>query len=116
MDATPLFTKTFDFITWLMPVTNHFPRSQRFMVTQRLLDAAFDFQELILEANNVRPAERQAKLKLADAALDKVRTYLRLAAKWAWLKPGQYQHAAAMVTEMGRLLGGWQRVTRQTAG
>ncbi len=27
---TPIFTKTFDFITWLMPVTNSFPRSQRF--------------------------------------------------------------------------------------
>ncbi len=53
-DPTPLFTKTFDFITWLMPVTNNFPRSQRFLVTQRLLNAAFDFQELILEANTGR--------------------------------------------------------------
>ncbi|MBM4461173.1 MAG: four helix bundle protein [Chloroflexi bacterium] len=51
-DPTPLFTKTFDFITWLMPATNHFPRSQRFLVTERLLGAALDFQELVLEANN----------------------------------------------------------------
>jgi len=115
MDATPLFTKTFDFITWLMPATNHFPRSQRFLITQRLLDAALTFQELILEANNARPPERLAKLTLADAALDKVRIYLRLAAKWEWLKPGQYEHAAGMVTEIGRLLGGWQRTLRQTA-
>jgi four helix bundle protein len=115
MDATPLFTKTFDFITWLMPATNHFPRSQRFVVTQRLLDAALTFQELILEANNARMPERLEKLKRADAALDKVRIYLRLAAKWEWLRPGQYEHAAGMVTEMGRLLGGWQRTLRQTA-
>jgi four helix bundle protein len=115
MDATPLFTKTFDFITWLMPATNHFPRSQRFIVTQRLLDAALTFQELILEANNARMPERMEKLKRADAALDKVRVYLRLAAKWEWLKPGQYQHAAGMVTEIGRLLGGWQRTLRQSA-
>jgi four helix bundle protein len=115
MDATPLFTKTFDFITWLMPATNHFPRSQRFIVTQRLLDAALTFQELILEANNARMPERMEKLRRADAALDKVRIYLRLAAKWEWLKPGQYQHAAGMVTEIGRLLGGWQRALRQSA-
>jgi four helix bundle protein len=115
MDATPLFTRTFDFITWLMPATNHFPRSQRFVVTQRLLDAALTFQELILEANNARMPERLEKLKRADAALDKVRVYLRLAAKWEWLKPGQYQHAAGMVTEIGRLLGGWQRTLRQSA-
>jgi hypothetical protein len=115
MDATPLFTKTFDFIPWLMPATNHFPRSQRFIVTQRLLDAALTFQELILEANNARMPERLEMLKRADAALDKVRIYLRMAAKWAWLNPGQYQHAAGMVSEIGRLLGGWQRTLRQSA-
>ena len=115
MDATPLFTKTFDFVTWLMPATNHFPRSQRFLVTQRLLDAALTFQELILEANTAQMPARLEKLKLADAALDKVRIYLRLAARWEWLKPGQYQHAAGMVAEIGRLLGGWQRTLRQSA-
>jgi four helix bundle protein len=115
MDATPLFTKTFDFITWLMPATNHFPRSQRFIVTERLLDAALTFQELILEANNARIPERLEKLKRADAALDKVRIYLRMAAKWEWLNPGQYRHAAGMVAEIGRLLGGWQRTLRQSA-
>jgi hypothetical protein len=114
-DPTPLFTRTFDFITWLVPMTNHFPRSQRFLATQRLLDAAFDFQELTLEANASRMPERLDKLVEADAALDKVRIYLRLALKWEWLKPGQYQHAAAMVTEIGRLLGGWQKTLRQPA-
>ncbi len=115
MDNTPLFTKTFDFVAWLMPVTNHFPRTQRFLVTRRLLDAALDFQELILEANNLRMPARLEKLKLADAALDRVRIYLRLALKWEWLKPGQYQHAAGMVTEIGRLLGGWQNTLRQSS-
>lgn len=23
----PIFTRTFDFLTWLLPVTNHFPRA-----------------------------------------------------------------------------------------
>ena len=115
MEVTPLFTKTFDFVTWLMPTTNHFPRTQRFLVTERLLGAALDFQELILEANNLFMPVRLERLKQADAELDKVRIYLRLALKWQWLQPGQYQHAAAMVTEIGRLLGGWQRVLRQSA-
>jgi hypothetical protein len=114
-DPTPLFTKTFDFITWLIPITNNFPRGQRFLATQRLLKAAFDFQELTLEANISLPPARLEKLRQADGALDKVRIYLRLALKWEWLKPGQYQHAAAMVTEIGRLLGGWQKVLRQPA-
>ncbi len=108
-DPTPLFTRTFDFVTWLIPATNHFPRSQRFIVTKRLLDAALDFQELIIQANNRRRSARMERLRQADSALDKVRLYLRLAAGWGWLKQGQYRHASKMVAEMGRLLGGWQK-------
>jgi hypothetical protein len=44
----------------------------------------------------------------------KIRLYLRLAARWEWLSAGQYQHVAAMVVEIGRLLGGWKRATRPT--
>ena len=37
----PIFTRTFDFLTWLLPVSNHFPRAHRFTFTNRLLGAAF---------------------------------------------------------------------------
>jgi hypothetical protein len=117
MSATkemPLFTRTFDFITWLMPATDHFPRSQRFFVTKRLRDAVLDFYEFTIEANNCRGQARLDKISLADAALDKVRIYLRLSHRWEWLKPGQYHHAAKMVAEIGRLLGGWKKTTRQS--
>jgi hypothetical protein len=113
LDPTPLLTKTFDFIVWLMQVTNHFPRSQRFIITQRFVDAALNFQELVLEANVKRMPERLEKLLLADVQLDKVRIYLRVTHRLEWLTPGQYQHGAAMVAEMGRLLGGWQKALRK---
>lgn len=41
----PIFTRTFDLLNWLLPVTNHFPRAQRHSFTQRLLNAAFDLSE-----------------------------------------------------------------------
>ena len=31
----PIFTRTFDLLTWLVPVSNHFPRAHRFTVTLR---------------------------------------------------------------------------------
>jgi hypothetical protein len=109
----PLFTRTFELLAWLMPVTNHFPRSQRFLVTKRLLDAGLDFQEAIVCANHVRGRQRLRMLRRADELLDRVRLYLRLAERWKWLNSGQYHHAAAMVSEMGRLLGGWQQSARR---
>jgi hypothetical protein len=108
-----IFARTFDFIDWLIPRTLAFPRSQRFVVTRRLQDAALDFYERILEANGLEGRARLEKQRRADVALDKVRHYLRLTARWGWFSEGQYRHAAAMVAEIGRLLGGW---IRQTAG
>ena len=106
-----IFTRTYDFLTWLIPQTLNFPRSQRFVVTRRLQDAALDFQEHIIEANRLWGRERLARLRQADADLDKVRLYLRLAYRWEWLSAGQYGHAARFVAEIGRLLGGWKKGT-----
>lgn len=108
----PIFTRTFDFLTWLLLATNNFPRAYRHSFTQRLLDAAFDLRERLEEANLRRGEARLERLALADEALAKVRLYLRLAARWNWLSAGQYRHVAAMVAEIGRLLGGWQKVSR----
>ena len=108
----PIFTRTFDFLTWLLPVTNHFPTAHRHTFTKRLLDAAFDLREQLEAANHRMGKERLAYISSADESLDKVRTYLRLAAKWDWLSQGQYQHVSNMVAEIGRLLGGWKKVTQ----
>lgn len=107
----PIFVRTFDLLTWLLPVTNHFPRAHRHSFTRRLLGAAFDLRERLEEANLRRGAARLERLDLADEALARVRVYLRLAHKWGWLSTGQYEHVARMVVEIGRLLGGWRKAS-----
>jgi len=107
----PIFTRTYDLLTWLVPVTNHFPRAHRHTVTQRLLDAAFDLRERLEEANLRQGRSRMGRLALADDALARLRVYLRLASRWDWLSTAQYGHVASMVSEIGRLLGGWRRIT-----
>ena len=111
---TPIFTRTYDFITWLIPRTMDFPRSQRFVVTKRLQDAALNFQEHIIEANRLWDRSRLERLRQADAELDKVRLYLRVAVLWEWLSEGQYHHVSQMVKEIGNLLGGWIKQTLGT--
>ena len=106
-DEMIIFTRTFDFVSWLLPLTLHFPRSHRFVVTGRLQSAALTFQERLIEANSQKGAVRAAALRSADAELTKVRLYLRLCERWTWITSGQYQHASTMVAEIGRLLGGW---------
>jgi four helix bundle protein len=108
----PIFTRTFDFLSWLLPATNSFPRSHRHSFTQRLLDAAFDLRERLEEANLRKSVERLERLMRADEALAHIRLYLRLAQRWKWLSDGQYEHVSAMVVEIGRLLGGWLKTTK----
>ena len=59
-----------------------------------------------------RGRQRLAHLLDADAHLNKLRLYLRLARQWEWLSSGQYEHVSKMVAEVGRLLGGWIKQTR----
>ncbi|MBN1932717.1 MAG: diversity-generating retroelement protein Avd [Desulfobacterales bacterium] len=106
-----IFTRSFDLLTWLLPVTNNFPKAHRHTFTKRLLDAAFDLREKMEEANLRRGRERLERLIQTDEALARMKVYLRLAARWGWLTNGQYNHVSVMVAEIGRLLGGWHKAT-----
>ncbi len=110
-EEMPIFTRTFDLLTWLLPVTNHFPRAHRQSFTRRLLDAAFDLRERLELANLRQGGVRRERLLEADEALARLRVYVRLASRWGWLSDGQYGHVSEMLAEIGRLLGGWQKVT-----
>ena len=102
-----VLTRTFDLLDWLLPKAERFPHLYRHTVTRRLSDAALDFQERLLDAQSLRGRCRLDALRNADAALNRVRLYLRLAHHWRWLSDGQYRHVSGMVAELGRLLGGW---------
>ncbi len=107
MDDMVIFTQTMDLLDWLLPKTPQFPKTYRTTVTQRMMDAALDFQEALFEAQSQGGSTRQKHLRQADAALNRLRLYIRLAHRWQWLSHGQYHHVIEMVARLGRLLGGW---------
>ena len=109
MTESPIFVRTYDFILWLIPRMLSFPRSQRFILTKRLQDSLLDFYETIIEGALCSNRRLPSQLHTADVKLVKVRKYLRLARDLEWFTPRQYQFAAAQVTEIGNLLGGWMK-------
>lgn len=108
-----IFARTYDLLNWLLPKVERFPKLYRATVTQRLMDATLDFQEALYEAQAFDDKIRLRHLRQADAHLNKVRLYLRLAQQWGWLSLGQYEHVSRMVAEVGRLLGGWIQATKE---
>ena len=96
----PIFTRTYDLLTWLLPATNHFPRAHRHTLTRRLLDAAFDLRERLEEANLRHGAARLEGLALADEALALVRVSLRLTTCWGWFGMENRRHSPPRVYDL----------------
>lgn len=105
---SPLFVKSYDFLLWLIPLTLKFPKSQRFLLAERLGNMALAFYDIVLEA--AMEQDQQAELlHQADKQLTKIRLYIRLSFDLHCISLGQYEHASRSLAEIGRLLGGWQK-------
>jgi hypothetical protein len=102
---SPAFTKAYDLLKWLLPCTAKFPKQQRFVLARQIEDAAFALHRALVRAT---VAPREALVE-ADCQLAVLRTYLRLACELHFFSINQYEHAARLVDELGRLVGGWQR-------
>ena len=103
---SPLFTRTSDFILWLLNHTDGFPKNERFRLAKRLEDCAFLFYELLIEATRSTKKKRQLLIQ-ADVELEKLRLYVRMSQQRKLTSLPQYRFAAGALVEIGKLLGGW---------
>ncbi len=113
MNVSPLFARTHDLILWLIPQAQKFPRAHRFGLGERVQDAALDFQELLIAAGKTRDVERRGLLRQADVRLAQLKHWARVCLELKLFSVGQYEHAARMMEECGRLLGAWLKQQTQ---
>lgn len=102
---SPIFVRTYDWLRWLLPLTMEFPKSQRFVLAQRLQQKSLDFYDHLVAAG--RRVDVDENLRQADVLLEQIRLNVRLCREMKLLGPRQYEHAARLLDEIGRLLGGW---------
>ncbi|HEY9153367.1 MAG TPA: diversity-generating retroelement protein Avd [Anaerolineales bacterium] len=103
---SPIFTRTSDFMIWLLDHTEKFPKSERFRMAKRLEDSVFSFYELLIEATRSNKRKRQLLIQ-ADIELEKLRLYIRMSQQRKLTSTSQYHFAAGVLVEIGKLLGGW---------
>ncbi len=104
-DELPVFTKWVEFLDWLLPTTEKFPRKVRFTLTQRIDNLALDVIEDLVEARYSR--DKGGPLKRANLRLEKIRVLLRLCYRQKHLPSRQYEHAMRVLYEVGSMIGGW---------
>ena len=102
-------TAWMEFLEWLLPTTQKFPKSVRFTLTTRIDNLALDVAMMLTEAQYTRHPDNH--LKQANLLLTKLRILLRLAHTLAFLPHKQYEHASRKIDEVGRMLGAWGKAS-----
>ena len=101
----PALEKWYQFLRWLLPTVEKFPRSQKFTLGDRIQNGALDVLEHLIEATYSRQAG--PLLSRANLGLEKLRFLMRLAADLQVIDLRRYEFAARAIDEVGRLVGGW---------
>jgi len=104
-DELPIFTRCVEFLEWLLPATEKFPRRVRFTFPDRIDRLALDIVEDLVEARYSR--DKRAVLQRINLRLEKLRILLRLCHRLKYLSHQGYEHASRSLNEVGRMLGGW---------
>jgi four helix bundle protein len=107
MKESPLFTRTYDLLLWLIPRVQQFPRTHRFGLGERIQRLALDFQDTLVAAGKSSGQQRRQHLQNADLQLAQLRVWMRLTRDLEILSIRRYEHVARSMNEVGRLLGAW---------
>jgi hypothetical protein len=103
--------KAYDFLLWLLPKAERFPRSFKFTVGDRLATAGVDMLLGLVDASYAR--EKVAPLEGAARSANAVRYLLRLSRDLHLMTVDAYGFASERLEEIGRMIGGWQKAARK---
>jgi hypothetical protein len=106
-DELIAITKAYDLVREMTARVGKFPRDFKFLLGDRILRNVYDVLDLLLEAKYTR--DKWALLDRANVKLEQVRFQIRLAHDERLISTHQYEVAARLVNEVGRLVGGWRK-------
>ncbi|MCF7920930.1 MAG: diversity-generating retroelement protein Avd [Candidatus Cloacimonetes bacterium] len=107
MDNIPILNKVYDILKWIIPRIEKFPRTQKFVLGDRLENSLLDLQQMLLVA--LKADNKERILELADAKLAEIKMLARLATDLQYLSLGQNRYLMGELIECGKMLGGWRK-------
>jgi hypothetical protein len=93
------------FMKWLVPTLENFPRSQKFLIADRIQTAGLDVIDLLVEATY--SSARGTTLVKANLRLDQMRLLLRLSHDLKLIDHRRFEFAAKELIGVGRAVGVW---------
>ena len=102
-----VITRLYEFMVWAIQRVEKFPRSQRFVIGDRLEVLLLDILDLLIEAKYSR--DKRDLLRQANLQLEKLRYLIRVCCDLRLLSRSQYLFAAGQIDEIGREVGRWRK-------
>ena len=109
--APAVVQKTYEFVLWLLPKVETFPRAHRFTVGERLASEGLDLLTTLVEAAYSR--HKDPLLDAANRKVNGIRYLLRLAKDLRLMNIDAYGFSAEHLDEIGRMVGGWRKAVPQ---
>jgi len=100
-----LFQDTYDFILWLWPTISRFPKSEKYVLGEKLKQTTISLIRNIVAFNNT-DFDKKKYLNDANIDLEELRVFIRLSKDLKILDFKKYEVASKQLDEIGKLLGG----------
>jgi hypothetical protein len=98
-------TKLYDFLLWIIPKLEKFPRSQKFLIADRIEIILLDVLDLLIEAAYSK--RKSGPLRAANLKLEQLRYLVRLSKDLKLLSLKSYEFCARSIDGVGVSIGGW---------
>jgi hypothetical protein len=109
----PIFKKTYDLYKDFHLLREKISKQDRYTVFQRCENIILDLLERILEASQMNKKQKLPALEKASLKLNFLRVFLRLMKDIKSIDLKTYAVFEQSVDEIGRMLGGWIKSSRE---
>ena len=106
-----ILQKTYDMIQYGYICLRQFPKSEKFALAGELKVVMAKLLRLIIQAN--KRYYKKTTLQDIDVELATLKTYARLSKDLEFLPFKKYENWSKMLDEIGKMLGGWIKSTKQ---
>ncbi len=102
--------KMTDYIDWVSPLINRFPRDKKFTIGDRLLNKLYNVLELLIKAKYSNQELKKQRLEQANIDLEIIRVLQRFLIKQEIWNIKRHKYAANYVNDIGKEIGHWYKV------
>jgi len=107
----PIFTKTYEFYKKLSFIIPSFPKTKRYTLGQKLDNTTLDIMELLFAIPVC--TNKTIVLQKISVKVDLLKILLRLAKDSQSMNEKNYLDLQTILREIGKMLGGWIKSTKQ---